>query len=687
MNQQLWGVNVVRVTPARNEVAYWQLVGRDQTGWSSRMGELAGIEGIRPSRRLELLPYLASDLRSVSALDRSNPFAEARTTNVRVGGDLKMGIGPDFTLDATFNPDFGQVEADPAEVNLSAYETFFAERRPFFLEGTQLLSARGNFYSRRIGAPPTRPNSSYSEAIDHTSILGAAKITGRSAGGLSVAGLTAVTAHEAAETYDAATRTFGRADVAPTTAYAVGAMQQEFGNATKTSSVAYALVTQVERDLERGSDLADVLARRAHSGIVDYRIRWRGGQYDLSAFVSWSYLQGDTAAMLSQQLSSRRYYQRPDADHVSVRCARDLAVRHVPGHQSQQAERASTGCGISTISRRRRATSSNDVGRLGSRQWPWRGQLPSLSGEHAQGLVPQLRDGRRADLGVEFWRYPPVHDSAAVQWCTAAQLLAVQSLVGPGHARAEPQLHARRSAHGHRSVPGAGSRSEQPRGLAHALASQPVRVARRAGWLVSFGKRRHFGATRDAAGGFTRSSPEPECELAPVHHGRQWRSIETFNRRYVFSYVERSELAARLRVNYAVTPELTVETYAEPFASSGRFFDFGELLAARSRDLLQYGTGGTAISAPDSLGRRTVQAGASSFSINNNDFNVRSFRSNVVVRWEWRPGSTVFLVWQQDRGSRVSSGERIQAGDVFDGLKAAGNNYFALKLNYWLPVR
>lgn len=235
-NQQVWGVNVARITPARNEATYWQLVGRNETGWSSRMGELVGIQGIRPSRRVELLPYLASDLQSISNVDANNPFAEARATNWRAGGDLKVGLGPDFTLDATFNPDFGQVEADPAEVNLSTYETFFNERRPFFLEGTQLLAARGNFYSRRIGAPPLIPNASFSEPVDHTSILGAAKVTGRTAGGLSIAALTALTAREEARTFNLPD-TFGRAEVAPTTGYAVAALQQEFGNPTKTSSV------------------------------------------------------------------------------------------------------------------------------------------------------------------------------------------------------------------------------------------------------------------------------------------------------------------------------------------------------------------------------------------------------------------------------------------------------------------
>jgi hypothetical protein len=161
----------------------------------------------------------------------------------------------------------------------------------------------------------------------------------------------------------------------------------------------------------------------------------------------------------------------------------------------------------------------------------------------------------------------------------------------------------------------------------------------------------------------------------------------TFGNRYIFARLDRSEVSTRIRVNYAITPDLTLETYAEPFASSGRFYAFGELRAAGSRELRIYGTNGTAVSAPDSLGRRRVTDGSQQFALPNADFNVRSFRSNIVLRWEWRPGSTLFAVWQQNRGLRDPFGRAIRAGDVFDSLSAPGDNFFALKMSYWLPVR
>ncbi|MEX2281447.1 MAG: DUF5916 domain-containing protein [Gemmatimonadota bacterium] len=684
-DQQVWGVNVARVTPSRNEISFWQLVGRDETGWSSRMGELVGIEGIRPARRLELLPYVASDLRSVSNVNAANPFAEKRTSNVRAGGDLKMGLGPNFTLEATFNPDFGQVEADPAEVNLTAFETFFAERRPFFLEGTQLLAARGNFYSRRIGARPLTPNASFSDPIDYTTILGAAKITGRTAGGLSVAGLTAVTAREEARTFDLATNSFGRSEVAPTTGYAIVALQQEFGNVATTSSNLYGLITHVERAVESGSFLANALAQRAHTGIVDYRIRWRGGQYDLSAFLGWSHLSGDTSAILAQQLSSRRYYQRPDADYVHVDPSRESLSGLFLGINHSKMSGKHWLWDVDYVEERP-GFELNDAGRLG--------------GTDDRGLYASMRYRettpkafyRSYELGVgevTEWNFGGVRQITILQSFGYIQFANYWQLNGQFD-------YAPRATSDNltRGGPLMGTPS-----FVQVNGALQNRAGSRTRWRVG------FSGSNDEIDGYAASlsasvSARPgsqfEVSLEPrVFRGTTSRQFikstsggraETFGRRYLFSYIGRSEVAARIRLNYALTPDLTLETYAEPFASSGRFYDFGELEAARSQNLRRYGTNGTTISQPDSIGQRTVTDGATQFTIPNLDFNVRSFRSNIVLRWEWRAGSTLFAVWQQDRGSRETFGSRVALGDVFDGLRVDGNNFFALKMNYWLPL-
>jgi hypothetical protein len=321
-DEQVWGLNVIRRVPARNEDSYWMLIRRQETGWASRMGTLTGIRGIRPSRRIEALPYVASSSRVAPITDAANPFQERATTQARVGGDLKMGLGPNVTLDLTLNPDFGQVEADPAEVNLSAYETFFDERRPFFTEGADLLNRRDLFYSRRIGAPPPgNPSAEFAEERANSTILGAAKLTGRLPSKLSLAALAAVTDREVVRTFDSSPSpgVFGSATVAPRTLYALASAQQEFGANASTLS---AMLGTVQRDVGAGTPLADLLPRSALSGTVDGRYRWAAGKYDVNAWLAFTDVRGDSAAILRQQLSSRRYWQRPDANHARVDPAR-----------------------------------------------------------------------------------------------------------------------------------------------------------------------------------------------------------------------------------------------------------------------------------------------------------------------------------------------------------------------------
>ncbi|HEX8245137.1 MAG TPA: DUF5916 domain-containing protein, partial [Longimicrobium sp.] len=172
---QRWGMNARRVIPARNEESYWVQIPRSVTAWASRFGDLAGLEGIPSTRRIELTPYVAAGLAVPSHPVPGNPFTDESERTLRGGADLKAGLGPNLTFQATVNPDFGQVELDPAEVNLTAFESFFPERRPFFVEGSQLLDGGGQayFYSRRIGAAPRGPAAAtFVDRPDYTAILG-----------------------------------------------------------------------------------------------------------------------------------------------------------------------------------------------------------------------------------------------------------------------------------------------------------------------------------------------------------------------------------------------------------------------------------------------------------------------------------------------------------------------------------
>jgi hypothetical protein len=680
--QQVWGVNVVRSVPARNERSYWSLVRRNEPGWASRMGTLTGIRDVRPSRRIEIMPYVAVDSRLESEIDRADPFARKHETNARAGADLKVGLGPSFTLDVTLNPDFGQVEADPAEVNLTAFETFFDERRPFFTEGAELLEGRGFFYSRRIGAaPPGDADADFADRIDHTSILGAAKLTGRTSSRLALSALAAVTGRERVRTFDTTSRSFGDVVVAPLTGYAVVGAQQQFGASGSTVS---AVLTAVHRDLEEGSALADVVSRSALSGIAEGRVRWAGGKYDASAHAAFTHVRGDSGAILALQQSSSRYWQRPDLSELWLDARRrtlngtmfginhsKLAGTHwlwdidywqeAPGLEPNDIGAFGSvddrGVAWDLIYRETRPRGwyrSYSLAVGSSHDWNYEGskQRSEIFGEFNTTLSNYL------ELGSDVWYNPRGRSD---------DLTRGGPIMGTGRSwGAAFEIDGREGA--------------------------------RTQWEIELdGEREEFGGwSSEIQGDFTfhpgtqweiSVSPSWEQSEAPRQYvmALEGGRAETFGTRYVFGHVDRSEVALRVRANYTFTPNLTLETYAEPFASSGHFHSFGELLAPRSTELLEYGSQGTTITR-NADGSHTVTADAQTFTIENDDFNVRSLRSNVVLRWEWRPGSALFLVWQQDQEADRPFA-RARPGDLFDAFSTRGDSFFAVKVSYWLPVR
>ena len=679
---QEWGLNIVRRVPDRNEQSYWALVRRTEVGWSSRMGVLSGIRGIRPARRVELLPYVAADSRIAAVTDKANPFQHAYANAARVGGDLKMGLGPNLTLDVTLNPDFGQVEGDPAVVNLTAYEIFFDERRPFFLEGSDLLNQRGLFYSRRIGAaPPGSANADYVERLANSTILGAAKLTGRLPSGLTVAALAAMTDREVARTFDStSTPQFGDAVVAPRTRYAAAAARQLFGEDNSTFG---GIVTLVQRDLEPGTPLAGLLNRSAYSALLEGRLRWAGGGYDVNSWFGYTNIHGDSLAMLRQQRSSRRYFQRPDADHVEV----DPSQRTLGG--------ATFGLGHSKLAGKwlwdidflfqSPGFEPNDMGQFGAvdtrtfnTRVRWRETRPSHWYRRYEFSV-----GTNYDWNFDWMRRRNDNQLAF-------------STTLPNFWRLNSNVTYAQNAFSDRLTRG-GPIMGTPARTSWGVELQN-RSGARNGWGVdvSGGHDENGGWEQNIEMSFSiRPGDRWEMTLEPLwSRGTDTRQFvttvgngraETFGTRYVFAHVNLSEISGQFRLNYTFTPNLTLETYVEPFAASGRFHSFGELLAPRRGELLVYGTSGTTI-ARNADGTHTVTAGSQTFDIDNEDFNERSFRTNAVLRWEWRLGSTLYLVWQQNRSAQLPYAP-ARPGQLFGALDARGENVLAIKVSYWTALR
>jgi hypothetical protein len=687
---QVWGLQVKRAMPDKNETDYWVLIPKAATGFPSHFGYLNGIAGIRPARRIELVPYTTGDLTLKANVDAASPFNAK--TGARAGADLKMGLGPNLTLDAAVNPDFGQVEADPAEVNLTAFETVFDERRPFFVEGNELLRGRGLsflgrptwFYSRRIGAPPHGSAvGDFIKSPPNTTILGATKVTGRLASGLSIGAMGAVTPRENARTYSLASGEFGDVAVEPAAAFGVVRVQQEVG---REHSVLGWTVTNVNRSLGGAGNLHTLLVREAASVGTDWRFRFRQGMYEFTGWAGASRIAGDAPAIARVMRSRAHYFQRPDQDYASYDTTRTSLTGYTAGIRGDKNAGRWTVWGIS-LATRSPGFEINDLGQLR------RGDDIAFGGDF------QLRD-TEPHKRMRYWQ---VGHSFGANWNYGGTRRPVSlsqniSLTFPNFWR-----WSFRTNMATRGLSDDLTRGGPLMQTARAWSwSTTLQNQTQATWYWSgtaaWGFDELDGRNWQVSGGLTlRPAPRWQAQVSP----RYSRSVDarqyvftrtggptvTYGSRYIFSHIERSTIAASLRLNYALTPDFTLEGYAEPFAASGRFYDFGELSAPRSRALRTYGTApGTTITRQLD-GSSVVTDGASTFTIGDLDFDQLSFRSNLVLRWEWARGSTLFFIWQQNRRDATTEGQLVRPGSLLDATTAPGDNFLAVKLTYWIAAR
>jgi len=681
----VFGLNANRWMPDRNEDSYWIYIPKDETGWASRFGELRGIEGIRPSRRIELLPYFAGDARIASEVDDDDPFAEKVDYSGRVGTDLKLGLGPNLTLDGTVNPDFGQVEADPAEVNLTAFETIFPEKRPFFIEGNQLLQGAGPgyFYSRRIGAPPRgSADGDRVRTPENTTILFASKLTGRLAGGLSVGALGAVTDREYADVQDDSTGERRRVKVEPRTGYGVLRLQQEFGSAPSTAGLT---LTGVRRDIESGEDLADDLARRAITGGADGVFYFADKEYMIGWDAGFSLVEGERGAITGIQESSAHYYQRPDANHVDLDTTRtsltggraSLRIKRISGRHwlwRLGASAETPGLELNDIGRLHAADDLEAWGMLQYRET----EPGRIFRDYSVALFANEEwnfDGQQTGRNMEL----EFHGTWPNHWSTWAGAWHGPRVKSDKMTRGGPIMETLDTW-----VTWLGTSNNYASDVKGSI-NLNYAWDELGAWRIE-----PSGHVTVRAGGRWEMSVRPRYlrgESArfyfdTIDDGRD----ETYGSRYVFAWLSRSILSSRFRLNYAFTPDLTLEVYAEPFAASGRYYDHGELAEAGSHDLITYGReGGTSV-VENEDGTRTVTFGDATFDLSNENYHLLSFRSNVVLRWEWLPGSTLYLVWQQNREEDPGTGALVGGRDLWDSLRADGENFFAFKVSYWFPL-
>jgi hypothetical protein len=680
---QTWGMQVERQIARNQEFSVWSFTPRDQPGGIPRFGHLAGLERIPTGKRLEVLPYVVSRAENVER--GANPFREEREYAADAGLDLKYRLTSNFTLDATVNPDFGQVEVDPAVLNLTAFETQFAERRPFFVEGSEIFRFGGDgtnlaFYSRRVGRRPTlSPPYDERDVPVNTRILGAMKLSGRTDGGWSIGVLDAVTRRETAR-FRLPDGVNGSQTAEPLTNFFVGRARRE-SRAGQTAVGGF--VGAVNRDLDTDA-LSGALRSSAYSAGVDVFHQWAERTWTLNGFLAATHVRGDEGAIIGTQRLPYHYFQRPDAAHLQL----DSALTSLSGfagalslnrrfgrhwNASARLNTISPGYEVSDLGFQRRADRIDaEVGASFSETRP--GRVLRRYSAYGTGLMEHNYDWQNisnrifAGANAQFLNYWSAYlnlstslagtvDDRLTRGGPAARRSGFSS-VNAG-VSTDPRKRVIGSAGGFVQVDDAGGDQTE---LFAGLTLRPAPH-----WEVSVGPA--FNRTH-AVAQYLMTVPDPAA-------------TETYGARYVFAALDQTTVSLETRLNYTFTPALSLQVYVQPFIASGDFGAPKQLARPRTFDFEVYGEDvGEVVDGriyPNGQGEDAL-----SFAAPQADFNVRSLRGNAVLRWEWRPGSTLYVAWQQTRSASEPFGDFELRRDV-DGLFAAQpDNVFLVKLSYWL---
>lgn len=690
----VWGFDLGRRIQRRNEVLRLVHVPRTETGFVSRFAHLEGIEGIEPGRSLELIPYTVSRLDLDATVASDDPFTSSTETGASLGLDVKYGLTTNLTLTGTINPDFGQVEVDPAVVNLSQFETFFPEKRPFFIEGaSNFRFARGAsshgfgfnyfrpdfFYSRRIGRrPQAAVAGEFLDVPGETSILGAAKLTGKTRSGWTLGILDALTDEETARfRTDGVT---GRTVAEPMANYLVSRIAREPDERSRVGM----LFTAVHRDL---GDEPQGLHEEAYTGGVDgYRFF---GDKDVvwEWFAGGSLVRGSAEAIAATQAGPAHEYDRPDAGHVELDPTRTslggwsagTLLAKETGNWKYNFKVESYSPGFDT----------NDVGFM---------TRSDLVTSHAVLIYDNPEPGERTRARnwwiakYQNWNHDGDLIANGLFGSSWVQLQSYWTVFAWGGASAE--------AYDDRLTRG-GPVARNPAGANLGLG---IRTDDRKSVVLSadqFHSRNEEGGFSHGGSVGLRYKPTSNLSLSLTPSYSRSRSAfqfvttvadpladATFGERYVFAEIDRETLEIGTRLDWTFTPRLSLQLYLQPFVASGHYHGFKELERPRSLDYSVYGVdagtieeaGGRFVVDPDGDGP------AESFAFGDPDFNFRSLRGSAVLRWEFRPGSAAYLVWNENRSEVAGVGDFRLGRDLSSLGDAPASDVFLLKVSYWLGL-
>jgi hypothetical protein len=654
----------------------WPLISRKVNGYVSQAGTLSGIGALPSPRRLEIAPYavVKNSTRDYGAPRAGGLARYDHPSDATVGADLKYGLSSNLTLDATINPDFGQVEADPAQLNLTAFETFFEERRPFFLEGAGIFSFNTNcgdidsgctglFYSRRIGRNPQLADQ-YGDATSPTAtpIATAAKLTGRLANGFSIGVLDALTERvEGVETIEGQ-----QAAIEPRANYSVVRLQRDHADGRGDVGI---MLTGVNRALDPGS--SPFLTSGAYSGGLDFRRRFVGNNYELRSFIAASDVRGSSQAIAALQSNNVHAYQRPDDDVVY-----DPTRTSLRG-DAERVSLSKFGGGItrfqSVYQRYSPGFETNDMGYQ----------------QRADQQMFRNWFALQFNKPTTWYRKAFFNFNASERWTTQGLVLG-NGLNHNFHIQLPSQWWVNFGANVNELIPAYGDRdarggpairrsqnnsfwtgidSDQRNALSYSVFTSAWRGDGGRSWAMDGGPSVNLRVS-------SRFSASMNVNYSRnVDNGQfygQYGDLGNDTTHFTFARLDQTTIGISSRINFTATPNLSFQFYGQPYVSNGTYADWRELDQPRSTD----------------YDRRFKKYGTTSGIFDG--FNYREFRSNAVMRYEYRPGSTLFVVWQQGRSDYLT---RTDAGyndgydfrrDYASTFRDHPNNTLLVKWSYWV---
>jgi hypothetical protein len=694
-DEYVWGVNFSRVIKRKQERASFSWVPKDVTAFVSRFARLEGISGISAGMHIELMPYTVGQARFRPA-ETGNPFETGHRYRGNFGFDLKVGLQSNLTLDTTVNPDFGQVEVDPAVINLSAYETYYEEKRPFFIEGASIFNGFGGggvhlnasmnwpyislFYSRRIGREPqgyvTEPG--YTDIPERTAILGAAKITGK-LGGWNIGFINALTSREYATIDQSGMRL--EQEVAPFSYYGVLRAQKDINEGQQGIGF---MATGVGRDNENAV-LNGILNKNAFSLAMDgWSFLDKKRAYVIGGWFAGTRIGGSAEDILRLQNSSAHYFQRPDATQVEV----DPTATSLSGWggRIQFAKQSGNLLWVAAVGALSPGFDPNDAGYQSSAsdvinisflpgyQWTKPGKLFQYALVALGGLESYDFGGNKtSEAAVAL-----VQGTFKNFWNFNTQFILISQSYNNRLTRGGPLAV---------SLPG------------YEVDYDVATDSRKAFVLEASGfvEKSRTNSQSWSAGLSVRWKPTGNVSLSigpqfmAVSSETQWVGrfqdelmTSTYGSRYVFGKIQQKVISAEIRLNWTFTPRLTFQAYLQPFIGVGKYDRFKELARPKAYAYNLYGQGGSTIDYAD--GEYVVDpdgAGpAAPFAFGNPDFNMKSLRGTIVLRWEYLPGSLLYFVWTQNRADFAHPGDLQLGRDLGDLFTAPGENIFMLKFSY-----